>query len=288
MHPQEKVAEFEALFARILETVDDVEGWMAVRELELLALLAAFPTARGTLLEIGSFRGRSTTALALAAEYAGDSGIVACDPLPNVGPMREDEDGHPSARALIEHNLTRTGVRERVELNQMLSSELAPSWDRELRFLWIDGDHTYAGAKLDFDAYSPYLTDGAIVAFHDVLHENQGPVRVFCEDVLLSPHYGPTGFVGSIGWAQYFADPSHAEAYRDRNLGLYKRLSRLIPFVAFDRNPAGLARPLYRLARSRVPHKRVRPEDWIRTMVSSPSTTPVPATPSFQPVVVRA
>jgi predicted O-methyltransferase YrrM len=35
-------------------------------------------------------------------------------------------------------------------------------------FLFIDGDHTYEGVKMDFDMYSPLVRKGGLVAFHDV------------------------------------------------------------------------------------------------------------------------
>jgi predicted O-methyltransferase YrrM len=35
-------------------------------------------------------------------------------------------------------------------------------------FLFIDGDHTYAGVKQDFDMYSPLVRKGGLIAFHDI------------------------------------------------------------------------------------------------------------------------
>ena len=73
------------------------------------------------------------------------------------------------------------GVENVVEFHRQRSSELAGKWDasRKIRLLWIDGDHTYTGAKLDLDLLRPFLANGAIVAMHDVLHSHDGPVRVF-------------------------------------------------------------------------------------------------------------
>jgi predicted O-methyltransferase YrrM len=39
----------------------------------------------------------------------------------------------------------------------------------EVDFLFIDGDHTYEGVKKDFQAYSPMVRKGGIVAFHDIV-----------------------------------------------------------------------------------------------------------------------
>lgn len=35
-------------------------------------------------------------------------------------------------------------------------------------FLFIDGDHSYDGARADFEIYSPLVRPGGIIAFHDI------------------------------------------------------------------------------------------------------------------------
>ena len=35
--------------------------------------------------------------------------------------------------------------------------------------LFIDGDHTYAGAKADFERYTPLVRPGGLVVFHDIM-----------------------------------------------------------------------------------------------------------------------
>lgn len=40
---------------------------------------------------------------------------------------------------------------------------------RPIDVLFIDGDHRYAGVKADFDAYSPLVRPGGLVAFHDIV-----------------------------------------------------------------------------------------------------------------------
>ncbi len=40
---------------------------------------------------------------------------------------------------------------------------------RPIDVLFIDGDHRYAGVKADFEAYSPLVRPGGLVAFHDIV-----------------------------------------------------------------------------------------------------------------------
>jgi cephalosporin hydroxylase len=39
--------------------------------------------------------------------------------------------------------------------------------NREIDFLFIDGDHSYEGVKRDFELYSPFVSPHGIIAFHD-------------------------------------------------------------------------------------------------------------------------
>jgi predicted O-methyltransferase YrrM len=39
---------------------------------------------------------------------------------------------------------------------------------RLLDFLFIDGDHTYEGVKMDFEMYSPLVREGGLIGFHDI------------------------------------------------------------------------------------------------------------------------
>jgi len=38
----------------------------------------------------------------------------------------------------------------------------------KLDFLFIDGDHSYGGVKMDFEIYSKLVRSGGIIAFHDI------------------------------------------------------------------------------------------------------------------------
>jgi len=40
--------------------------------------------------------------------------------------------------------------------------------NREIDFLFLDGDHTYEGIRQDFEMYSPLVKRGGIVGFHDI------------------------------------------------------------------------------------------------------------------------
>lgn len=255
--------DFDEFVEDLLAKIDSVEGYLAPNEIRFLALLGAVKTAPGEILEIGSFKGKSTIILAKAAALQGNATVHAVDPM--IAPSETDPDlgDDQSSFPDFERNITEHGVSERIRLHQKFSHELAENWELPIRLLWIDGDHTYEGTKRDFEGFADHLSDGAIVAIHDVLHEFEGGVRVFIENILLSPNFGACGFVGSIAWAQFHKDPGVGKRFRDQKLMLYKRLSRLIPFLVFHEPLTGMAKKRYKLYRSRIPRAAVKPAEWI-------------------------
>jgi len=40
---------------------------------------------------------------------------------------------------------------------------------KKIDFLFIDGDHSYEGVKLDFELYRPFVKAGGIIVFHDIV-----------------------------------------------------------------------------------------------------------------------
>ena len=160
---------------------------------------------RAQIVEIGSFKGKSTVVLATIARHYGLGPVVAIDPHTFDNPELAAHRAAPGASSFeaFLSNLKSAGVADTVETHRAHSTDVAPDWIRPIRFLWIDGNHTCAGAKSDFDGFMPHLVPGGVVAFHDALHLFSGPIRVFAEDVLRSDRFGAAGFVGSIAWAQF-------------------------------------------------------------------------------------
>ena len=246
-----------------------VPGFLTEREGRFLALAAAVGPATGALLEIGSFKGKSTVGLATVARQYGSDPVVAVDP--HTSPSSTDPDLRGASTSFddFQNSLRIAGVEDAVEVYRAYSGDLAKTWTRPIRLLWIDGDHTYAGALADLDLYQPFLVDGAIVALHDALHPFDGPIRVMVERILASDRFGPAGFCGSIAWAQYRPRSGGSSLYKRMRQRLASRASRLIPFVREAKPLYGLRFLLWKLARSRVPHGPVDPLEWT-AIVSKP------------------
>jgi predicted O-methyltransferase YrrM len=258
--PADLAAAIDEAWARVRAA----PGFLTEREARFLALMAACSPARGVILEIGSFKGKSTVGLASIAVRYGSGPVVTVDP--HTAPSVTDP--HPGAAGSswddFQASLRNARVASGVEAHRAFSRDLARGWNRPIRCLWVDGDHTYAGAKEDIDLFRRHLAPGAIVAMHDVLHTFEGPVRVFAEELLASDDFGPAGLCGSIGWAQY--RPADGSRWSSARRALARKIRRLIGFVRGGREPRGMAKLRYKLWRSLVPHAAVDAAAWVRAI----------------------
>lgn len=62
---------------------------------------------------------------------------------------------------------------QKAETQQMVSDILKGN---SIDFLFIDGNHTYNGVKMDFEIYSKLVRPGGIIAFHDIGENEEGGV----------------------------------------------------------------------------------------------------------------
>jgi len=261
-------ADLEAVLNEAWEETRKVPGHLVENETRFLGLLAACVPAKGAIVEIGSFKGRSTVMLAKVASHYRGGPVVAIDP--HNSPILLDHQADPEASSYRDFvaSMQAAGVSNHVEAHREYSAEVAQSWNRPIRLLWIDGDHSYEGAKKDLDGFFPHLVSGGVVAFHDALNEFPGPIRVFVEDVLRSDRFGPAGFVHSIAWAQFRPEDGHT--FRGRRSSLARRAARLIPFVENGKELRGLAKRRYKFNRFRVPHSAINARDWASLVDGQP------------------
>jgi MMP 1-O-methyltransferase len=243
-----------------------VPGFLAEHEARFLGMMAACAPCDGAIVEIGSFKGRSTVMLGKLAQRYGIGPVVAIDPHNFHNPELSEHRSAPGATSYgaFLKNIADAGVSEFIEVHRAFSTDVAKSWSRPIRLLWIDGDHGYPGARSDFDCFSPHIVPNGFVALHDALHEFSGPIRVFVEDVLRSDHFGPAGFVNSIAWSQF--RPHDGASFRNIRAGVEQQALPLLPFVADDQPLRGLRKIRYKLARSRVPRSLPTLKAWTKLL----------------------
>lgn len=168
-----------------------IEGWRYRQDLALLYSLARDVPGNEAVLEIGSYRGLSTTALALGIrDRPTTTDLHAVDP--HTGDRQDLEQsglGLKPSEAEFRRNIDQAGVADLVTTHVMTSDELADRWDRPpLRVLFIDGWHSYDAVRSDIANFAPLVTASGVVLIDD--HLNYEEVRRAVRDsaALLPPH----------------------------------------------------------------------------------------------------
>jgi predicted O-methyltransferase YrrM len=152
-----------------LSATRDVEGWLSEDQALLLFESAATVCADGRIVEIGSFRGRSTIVLGYAA--AENVEIVAIDPHAGSdrGPqeIRADQVHGDADREVFEANLREAGVAARVHHVRLRSDEALPQVPGPISMLYIDGAHRYGAARADIAHWGARVVPGGAMLIHD-------------------------------------------------------------------------------------------------------------------------
>jgi MMP 1-O-methyltransferase len=189
-----------------------VDGWLREGEGELLFSLARACTGRGAIVEIGSWKGKSTIWLAKGSMAGNRVKVWAVDPHTGSEAL-----GRVNTFEEFKRNITSAGLGEMVTPIVRPSQEAAAAFEGPVELLFIDGAHDYASARADFDAWFPKVVDGGIVAFHDVLDPAcDGPRRVVLESVCSSRKFGGVRLVRSIAYAAKVIENSTRERAQNR------------------------------------------------------------------------
>jgi hypothetical protein len=151
------------------EAVEGVSGWMTRGQGRLLWGAASRVRPGGTIVEIGSYHGRSASVIARAA--APGVQVVAIDPHAGndrgpqqwVGTADEGQSDHETFLATLE----RTGVADRVRHVRRFSQDALDEVDGPVQFLYVDGAHGYEPASADLVRWGARVANGGEMAVHD-------------------------------------------------------------------------------------------------------------------------
>lgn len=153
----------------VADRVAAVEGWMTPEQGRRLWVAAASCPPQGRIVEIGSFRGKSTIVLASAAPP--DAEIVAIDPHAgnDRGPGEIDGYAEEAAtdHAVFTANLRAAGVDARVRHVRAPSADAHDDVDDPIDVLYVDGAHRYGPARADLRDWGARVTDGGTLLVHD-------------------------------------------------------------------------------------------------------------------------
>ena len=144
--------------------IDAADGWLSKREAEFLFTLASVVARGEAVVEIGSYKGRSTIALA--------SGVHAGVPVYTVDP-------HTGCRFEVEQglridtwtefpaNVARAGATPVIPIRSTSVDAAASYGGPKVGMLFIDGWHSTEAVVTDFTSWKPHLASDPAVVFVD-------------------------------------------------------------------------------------------------------------------------
>lgn len=148
-----------------------VQGWLTYEE---GMALAVFATGKAVL-EIGSFKGRSTICMAQAARF-----VHAVDPFDGRATP------HPNALTLDEftRNIREWEVAHKVTAYKGTIDQIGDSLNPQYDLVFIDGAHDYASVRNDTEWALRLLREGGLIAYHDYRSKINPGVDAAVDDLL--------------------------------------------------------------------------------------------------------
>ena len=134
-----------------------------------LAELAALVPPGQVIVEVGSFKGKSTCYLASGAQNAVP--IYAVDPWDSKGNVTGRFGfAERSTREKFNEQVRAMGFEEKIIPIQGFSKNVAENWveTRRIGLLFVDGDHHERSVLEDVEAWSPFLSHDALIVLDDL------------------------------------------------------------------------------------------------------------------------
>lgn len=230
--------------SELKEQIQDVDGWLTNIEGAALFRLAEQCTGRGVIVEIGSWKGKSTIWLAHGSRSGAKMRLYAIDP--HTGSWEHRRSGEPVwTFEEFRSNLRRFGVDELVTPILKASEDAATNFCEPIELLFIDGAHEYEAVLRDFDLWVPKVVEGGMVVLHDsnaggipildnYLVEWMGPRRVAEQRILKSRGFCEARLADTLTIARKTEQASWLQVIRSRTILafrlVYNTLFRFAPY----------------------------------------------------------
>lgn len=167
-------------------SLDELEGLISAETGEALYELALEVSPEETIVEIGSYKGKSTCYLAAGGRDGRGAHVWAIDPWDSPGnPSGRHRFAEPETIGAFAAQLAAAALTERVFAIRGFSVKVAAAWKGPpVGLLYIDGDHTEQAVRADVEAWRPHLAPGAVLAFDDLDTPRNPGVRVVVDELV--------------------------------------------------------------------------------------------------------
>lgn len=219
--------QIEPVLDQIKKAVQDVPGWSSDDQLFALFSLAYMSDIKGDILELGSWCGRSATALGIAARLVGNDKVYCVDLFPEKNDWRRNTDGTYSFSVSIsdkqcgayeeqtvwaepyerdiapiyeKYNSVLDVFRETMDRNGLSDIVIPFKGDLSLfvlnmpssfscKLAFIDGDHSYDAVCNDIENVEKFLVPGGWICFDDAFSSYEGVNQAITDKIINNAMY---------------------------------------------------------------------------------------------------
>lgn len=138
-----------------------IDGWLYPGEEWWLFDTAYSLSSPSNIVEIGSFKGRSTCLLASGCRGT-EKHVLAIDTFNG----NDADFGYRDFFKEFSQNIQRCRLSKYVQPVVGTSSEVAKTWNKPIHFLFVDGSHVYEDVLADFNGFFP--TSSRVASWHSM------------------------------------------------------------------------------------------------------------------------
>lgn len=146
--------------------VAKIGGWLTETEGIFLYQAAKTVSQRGVIVEIGSWKGKSTICLGKGGQDGNKVKIYAIDP--HVGsPEHHKMFGKVNTYQEFVQNIKNAGIEQNVKPIRKTSENAVKNFHELIELLFVDGAHEFKLVQFDIKSWFPKVRDGGVIAIHD-------------------------------------------------------------------------------------------------------------------------
>ena len=202
--------EYDIEFQLSKNAANNAKGFLSGTEWALLYSLAKECNGCGVIVEIGSWKGRSTILLAKGSKAGQRVRIYAIDPHEGSA-----EDERLNTFDEFKKNIANAQVEDIVVPIVKTSEEAANDFLEPCALIFVDGSHKLSSVKQDFVLWYPKLIEGGVIAFHDTL-DMAGPRTVVKDSLFRSKNFKNVKFARSITYGTKVVQNTMADRMKNR------------------------------------------------------------------------
>lgn len=221
--------------------MNKIEGWLTDKEGQFLYKIAKQCSGRGVIVEIGSWKGKSTIWLGKGSKNGNNVKIYAIDPHTGSYELKKRVDDNIWTFKEFRENIKNADVDDIIIPIVKTSEEAVKDWNTPIEILFIDGNHEYEFVEKDFLLWSPHLIENGVIAIHDTtscikakLTGYPGPKKVAEKFIFGSRNFKDVGLSDTITYARKCENNSLEDRGRMRVVKVQKYIPDFIYFLFWN------------------------------------------------------